>query len=392
MNLFLDNRTQAVVQIVVSIMLFIIMWTAWRTQKTYLGFGRWTVAKIPHAIGWLLISMRGLIPDWASIIVANALILLSPILVYEGIRQFREKPHQDMFHYGMMILFVGSFSFFTFAQPNLNARFAILCVCLILIFTRCIVELVVDVPRELRSSHWFTAAMFAAFELVVLLRLITIPSLPALASPFHADIWQNILFLANIVLPMGRTFGFFMMTNARLTMELRMAEREMHKMASTDFLTGVLNRRAFTEMGRIEFERARRHRHSLAFLFVDLDHFKVFNDKYGHLDGDVMLQKVVTTLHENLRAVDILARWGGEEFAIFLPETSHAGCLQVAEKLRTAISTLPVPCEEEFTPTTISIGCTILTQDDESLDPVFLRADHALYQAKQHGRNRVFIL
>ncbi|MDD2922962.1 MAG: diguanylate cyclase [Anaerolineales bacterium] len=392
MNFSLDNRTQAVVQIAVSIMLCVVMWTAWRTQKTFPGFGRWTVSKIPHAIGWLLLSLRGSIPDWASIIVANALILTSPILLYEGIRQFRGKPHQDMLHYGVMVLFIGLFSFFTFARPSMNARLAILSICLILVFTRCIVNLIVAVPRELRSSHWFTAAMFSVFDLVMILRLITMISLPALPNPFNADIWQQALFLATIVLPIGGTFGFFMMTNDRLTMELRAAEKEMHQMAMTDFLTGAFNRRAFTEMGMIEYERSRRYGRPLAFLFIDLDHFKIFNDKYGHLGGDVMLQKVVAALHENLRAVDILARWGGEEFAIFLPETSQAGCLQVAEKLRNTISDLSVSFEGEHMKVTVSIGCTIWRQNGESLDAVFSRADGALYQAKQQGRNRVLLI
>ncbi len=392
MNLVLDNRTQAIVQIVVSIMLCIVMWAAWRTQKTFPGFGRWTMSKIPLAAGWLLLSLRGMIPDWASIVAANMLLVVSPILLYEGIRQFRGKPHQNMLHYGVLVLFTGSFSLFTFVEPNFNARLALLSACLVLIFTRCIIELVADVPPELRSSYWFTAAMFGAFELVLILRLITISSLPALSDPFSADIWQNLLSLANIVFPIGGTFGFFMMTNDRLTMELRMAERGMYKVARTDFLTGTLNRRAFTEMGMIEYERARRYRHSLAFLLIDLDHFKAFNDKYGHLNGDVMLKKVVTTLQENLRTVDILARWGGEEFAIFLPETDEAGCLQAAEKLQNAISNLSIPTTEMSMQITISIGCTILAQDDESLTPVFLRADEALYQAKQRGRNCVCIL
>ena len=105
-----------------------------------------------------------------------------------------------------------------------------------------------------------------------------------------------------------------------------------------------------------------------------------------------MLQKIVEVLHENLRVSDILARWGGDEFAIFLPETSHAECLEVAEKLRTAIADLSLPFDEKYTKITISIGCTIWTQHDESLDMLFLRADNALYQSKQRGRNCVQLL
>ena len=108
MNFILDNRTQTVVQVAVSSMLCVVMLVAWRTQKTYPGFGRWTASKIPHALGWLLISLRGLIPDWASVFVANGLLFLAPVLLYEGIRQFRGKPHHDVLHYALMALLLGT--------------------------------------------------------------------------------------------------------------------------------------------------------------------------------------------------------------------------------------------------------------------------------------------
>ncbi len=174
--------------------------------------------------------------------------------------------------------------------------------------------------------------------------------------------------------------------------ELHTAEAEMRKMAMIDVLTGTYNRRAFIEKGKIACEQARRYGHPLAFLIVDFDHFKEFNDKNGHINGDSMLQKIVEVFSENLRIGDILARWGGDEFAIFLPETSHTGCLAVAEKLRTAIADLSLPFNEKYTTITISIGCTIWTHHDESLDTLFLRADQALYKAKQHGRNCVQLI
>jgi diguanylate cyclase (GGDEF)-like protein len=242
------------------------------------------------------------------------------------------------------------------------------------------------------------------FQLLIISIVATIGA--ELAFTFYVGVYD----LSNFIGHLFKVISFFILARALVIIaleqpynllfrdlkqnrdELQVAEAEMRKIAMIDFLTGAYNRRAFIEMGKIECERARRYGHSLAVLIVDVDHFKEFNDKHGHLCGDIMLQKVVTILLENLRAVDILARWGGDEFAIFLPETSHTGCLNVTEKLRNAISGLSVPFDEKYIQITISVGCTIWTQDDESLDTVFLRADNALYQAKQRGRNCVLLI
>ncbi len=201
-----------------------------------------------------------------------------------------------------------------------------------------------------------------------------------------------ILARALIIIALEQPYNLIFFDLKKNRDELHTAEAEMRKMAMIDVLTGTYNRRAFIEKGEIECERARRYGHSLAFLIIDFDHFKEFNDNNGHMNGDRMLQKIVEVFRANLRISDILARWGGDEFAIFLPETSHAECLEVAEKLRTAIADLSLPFNEKQTKITISIGCTIWTHNDESLDTLFLRADNALYQAKQRGRNCVQLI
>ncbi len=391
MSLILDNRTQTVVQVAVSTTLFVVMFIAWRTQKTYPGFGRWTLDKVPSALGWLLISLRGQIPDWASVPLANALLLISPILTYEGIRQFRGKSYRDLFNYLLLVLLLGAFSYFTWARPDVNARVQIIAVCALIIFARCGLELFLKAPRNLRSSYWLTAGMFMLYVLVLLVRVVTSKSLPNLRDPFQADVWESILFMATTVASIGWTFGCFMMTNERLTLELGLAEAEMRQMAATDFLTGALNRRSFSEMSQREYERARRYGGVFALLILDIDHFKKVNDTYGHLAGDVMLQEIVRTLRANLRAVDILARWGGEEFAILLPDIDDNGCQRTAERLLSAVAGLRVPSEEKHMQATISIGGALWLAPDETIEAVLRRADTALYQAKQRGRNCVVI-
>jgi diguanylate cyclase (GGDEF)-like protein len=391
MNLILDNRTLTSVQVAVSVILCIVMFVAWRTQKTYPGFGRWTVSKIPHAIGFLLISLRGLIPDWLSVVVANGLLFVSPILLYEGIRQFCAKPHRDFINYSLMVVLLASFSYFFWMEPNMKARVLTITACTGVIIVRCAASLFLAPPRVLRPSYWFTAVMFGLYGVVLVVRLIHGGALSNLSDPLAPELWQSVLFMGTIVMPIGWTFGFFIMTNDRLTLELRTAEADLREMAATDFLTGAFNRRSFAEMSQRECLRARRYGSPLALLIMDIDHFKQFNDTYGHLAGDAMLCATVDTCRANLRAIDLFARWGGEEFVVLLPDTDYTGSLRVAEKLRGAVADLSVPAGTGHAQATISIGGALWTSEDEDLDALLLRADVALYKAKQRGRNCVVI-
>lgn len=124
---------------------------------------------------------------------------------------------------------------------------------------------------------------------------------------------------------------------------------------------------------------------------MDIDYFKDFNDTYGHLNGDVMLCEVVDICRRQLREVDILARWGGEEIVVLLPDTGEADCLRVAERLRFVVAGLSVPTDKGDACTTISIGCALLKAEHENIDALLRQADSALYEAKRSGRNCVKI-
>ncbi len=389
MNLLLDSRTLAVEQVIVSTMLFVVMLIGLRTQKTYPGFRRWMLAKLPAAVGWLVISLRGQIPDWLSVVGGQVLLIVTAILTYEGIRQFYGKPHQSAFNFAVLVFLVGADIYTTWLVPDVNARVAAISICGAILVTRCVVELLIDTPAELRSSSWFTGAMFLLYAVVLLLRAFTALTMPAITDPFSADVWQNLLLSVTNVVGIGWTFGFFMMTNHRLTFELRQAERELREQATIDSLTGALNRRAFVDIGQREFAHSRRNGRPIALLIMDIDFFKDFNDTYGHVNGDAMLCEVVNTCRAQLREVDILARWGGEELVVLLPDTDDAGCLHVAERLRFAVAGISMLTEKGSATTTISIGFAILQPEHEDMDGLLRQADGALYEAKRCGRNCV---
>lgn len=168
----------------------------------------------------------------------------------------------------------------------------------------------------------------------------------------------------------------------------------MRKLAITDELTGVANRRHLMEVGAQEVARARRYQRPLSVLMVDIDHFKTVNDRWGHATGDRVIQMMARLLCAAIRQQDSGGRLGGEEFAAVLPETGLAGALTLAERLRARIAECLDAHDDFGMPVrfTVSIGVASLMPDDISLDMVLQRADKALYLAKSSGRNRVEVM
>ena len=171
------------------------------------------------------------------------------------------------------------------------------------------------------------------------------------------------------------------------TRELDEALRVAETLATTDALTGIANRRRFFEIGEYELERVKRYENTSSLLMLDIDHFKVVNDSYGHAFGDKVLKDLTHCVESNIRKVDSLARVGGEEFAILLPNTTKTAAAKLAEKLRLAIASQTVG--ENDVRYTVSIGVSELDPDDDGVSNALARADQALYRAKQNGRNRV---
>lgn len=164
---------------------------------------------------------------------------------------------------------------------------------------------------------------------------------------------------------------------------------ESQRLATTDGLTGLFNRRAFIEQMHAECARADRTDGTCSLLVLDLDHFKSINDTFGHSAGDAVLAGVARALKHQLRAYDIVARWGGEEFVIALPSVGEAIASDVAERLRAAVANLRIAnAAGAPMPLSVSIGCAELRRN-ENLESLVDRADRAMYSAKVGGRNRV---
>jgi diguanylate cyclase len=174
-----------------------------------------------------------------------------------------------------------------------------------------------------------------------------------------------------------------------LLFQLESVRQRLDVLATRDHLTGLRNRRCFMELAEREWGRCRRYGTDAAVLLIDVDHFKRVNDNHGHLCGDALLREITRVSSTSLRQADVLARFGGEEFIVFLPHTDPLGALDVAERIRSEVSGLRMPWMGVTVATTVSVGVASLGADHGVFDALIQDADLALYAAKDAGRNCV---
>jgi diguanylate cyclase (GGDEF)-like protein len=172
---------------------------------------------------------------------------------------------------------------------------------------------------------------------------------------------------------------------AQLVGQLQQELVQVRRLSITDQLTGLYNRQYITSTYENELGRAQRYNRTLAVVLIDIDYFKKVNDTYGHDVGDAVLKKLAVLLRFNIRKCDILARWGGEEFLLLIPETDHNGCKILTEKLRAIVEKALFPVIDNIT---VSMGAA-LSKPGDTTASLLKTADSALYLAKKQGRNQV---
>jgi diguanylate cyclase (GGDEF)-like protein len=166
-------------------------------------------------------------------------------------------------------------------------------------------------------------------------------------------------------------------------------QEKLHEEAIRDPLTGIFNRRYLEETLTREFARAQRERYNISFMLMDIDHFKKFNDLYGHATGDMVLKTLADFMTSRIRTADIPCRMGGEEFLLVLPGMPDEKAHQRAELFREQIQSIPIPYGDENLTLTVSIGVASYPKNGETWDVLYQAMDKALYRAKEKGRNRI---
>lgn len=192
---------------------------------------------------------------------------------------------------------------------------------------------------------------------------------------------------------------FELLARVRLHLKLKLlqdelieANKQLTHLSVTDALTQVYNRRYLMKMMLNEISRSRRYRSDLSFLLLDIDNFKALNDTYGHQAGDQILIDICIRIGKTIRSTDILSRYGGEEFAVLLPQVPLTGAEKVAEKIRREVADNPFRINEDKINVSVSCGISCFLEEKvDTIDTVIMEADRALYESKKNGKNRVTV-
>ncbi len=340
------------------------------------GLGLWAAA---HALAFLsavLLAGRGLLPDFVTIVVANLVLLAGMICYHAGIDRFFGRRPAWARWVALLLLLLPPLYWYTLVEPSYNARLIVVCLVWAGIFLSMGWRIWRQGPENFSTR--FTVVVLLVHVMVLLLRFFSawMPlAEEGLLTPTRV---QSLYVGSNAMMLLALGMGLILMAGDRL-------REEFEHLASHDALTNVLTRRVFLTACEQELARCRRHGRSMALLLLDIDHFKTINDTHGHQTGDRVLVDFVQRIASLLRRPDLIARFGGEEFVLLLPETSQEEAIAVAQRILAHVA----EPRDSLPAITVSIGVATNRPDEDQIDALLARADKALYQAKAEGRNRV---
>lgn len=347
-------------------------WVAW-----------WGGGNIVGGFGVLALALHGQLPDYISIALANALVVSSYLLIMIGIENFAGVQSDRSIYLVAVGLLFAVLAVPSPISHSFAARGVLIAACDILMNARIVLILIRLMRQERLRAAYLVCALFGFSLLLFLLRMAQVVGGATLGEIFSNSIGNTVLTLCWVIAVPGWNMGLMLMATERM-------RNDLLRLAHQDPLTGVLNRGGMlAALEPMLADRQERYL-PLTLLLVDLDYFKQVNDAYGHAAGDVVLKIFAQTARTHLRPTDVLARQGGDEFAILLPALSkQIGC-QIAERLREEFA--EVASGQFFgSKVTLTIGVSTSTKPC-TVDALFSAADKSLYSAKQGGRNRVLWL
>jgi diguanylate cyclase (GGDEF)-like protein len=344
----------------------------------------WRIATLLIAGASILFAIQGQLPAAFVLPLSNGMVMLGFTGYWRAIRQFYGRPENFWIVLPMLAGTAGVFWFIA-VSPNLLARVLIVSLAWLAIFAGCIGTLRSPEQRDRALSRRVLGGMFVADAVFVVLRagFFLFGGGKHLANVVDGASWINAATPMMIaVLPVIGTTAFLLMCSERI-------RRQWERAASTDYLTGLANRRTMTDAGESRFMRCRQGGAGLALAVIDIDHFKLVNDQYGHDIGDGALKHVASRLEAACREPELPARQGGEEFVVLFDHVDADGAHAAGERLRRAVEAECFATRDLSLKLTVSVGVAVLKQDDPDFDYLLRRADTALYAAKAGGRNRV---
>jgi diguanylate cyclase (GGDEF)-like protein len=374
----IDVQTMLVVMLMSSVLMAAVLWFAYAGRFRD-GLAKWTASLWTQALAWLVFAGRGVVPDPLCVALANALLIMTASLQFMAVIEFRKQPVPRRLHWVASAAALAVFALIL-AQARWHetagdilygaANFLIA------------VSVLRDAPREGRRARLLLAGCYAFAAATLIAK--GWMARDGLGLPPTVNSYHGFLYLGTYALIVAGSFAFLLMHKER-------ADEESSRLATTDPLTGVFNRRTFIELAEQELARSRRAGTPLSIMMLDLDHFKRVNDTFGHLTGDEVLVAFTRLIRDCVRRGDLVVRYGGEEFCVLLPATNLPAATALAERIRARCAAEPLT-DKAFR-VTVSIGLTAYSGGKEAtLADLLARADEALYRAKGEGRNQVVAL
>lgn len=380
-SMSLDINTLFLVTIYVEAMLGLLLLFAWVQNSGIMAVAWWGSAHLLRAASVVLFGMYGSVSDLISIDLANAVLFTAFAVTWTGARVFdgRSPSPLGLFGGAALWLFVCRMPIVT---ESIDAR-VLISSGIITSYTWLTAYEFWRGRSEPLVSRWPAIFMLFAHGALFLLRTPLSAILPwSVNSQIFESVWMTVLSFEALLFTIA--IAFILLAMAKERTELR------HKTAAlVDSLTGIANRRAFMEGGALLARRHGSHPKPAAVLLMDLDHFKLINDTFGHGIGDRVLQVFADSASTQVTSMDIVGRLGGEEFGALLHDCDKAKAMAVAEQIRAAFAAQAVEVDGRPVNATVSVGVTVCEQGVLDVSAMLAQADQALYHAKERGRNRV---
>ncbi|MGY6518096.1 MAG: GGDEF domain-containing protein [Lysobacteraceae bacterium] len=381
----IDILTVTVFGAMLSLALVLVMLPALQAASAGLrsSLAIWTVALALQGLYWLIFWYTREAPPLARVVLANMTISLSYAAFALAIQRFMRAPDQRVVLGVVLLAALAGNLWFGLAAPSYAGRVAVIGSSLAVLMGLAAAPLLPAFRQPGRLAERMTAGVLLLGAGLMLLRVLELPFAPAAhEGPLQARPTQLMTLLFISMLPVLTTVSFLLMHARRATLQAQ-------RLAGTDALTNLPNRRSTHEMGVRALAEARRHRRALSLLLVDIDRFRAINQSYGTRAADGVLADIGRRIGRNLRTEDSVGRIGGEEFVVLLPETPLERARDVAERIRADVAAHHFRNEGEEVPATVSIGVAARVVGEGDFDALLQRAESAMLAAKRGGRNRI---
>ena len=360
----------------------IVLLVNWRIHKKMRGPGYWASGAASRLAGVAMIAIGDPLPAVVTDIVGYFLMVFGDFLSVHGLSLFANRPPYKRTAIATLALIFAGLCYFTYAVPDPYGRVIVL-VAGHVVSIVLLVLLQVHIVRQEGIGGILILSLSSFWEIFLGPLLLLMMHLASGDVDIEVAIGWVQPMSATAMIGILQTFGFMLLAASR-------TQRELRDMALLDTLTGVPNRRAFDAAIKRAVEATKRSGTSLGLAVIDIDFFKRVNDTYGHGVGDALLRHVAATISSTLRDSDFFARVGGEEFALLVEDTSTEALMEVAERFRQAVETLPLQRASD-TPLSCTLSAGLALSEPGRVDAtqLYAAAEAALYRAKNNGRNRV---